>query len=777
MSVTVEKKSAAGESLRVELPVRGMTCVACARLIERKLSKAEGVSAASVNFATGRATVEYDAALTGVGDLRGRIEELGYRVGRLPTGDHKADAGREELERLAERRDLSRRFALAALLSLPLLVISMSHGAVPLFDVPWINWLQLALAAPVVLYCGAPFFRGAWGALRNGAADMNTLIATGTGAAFIYSAVATVAPRLVMAAGGASAHAGMHATVVTVPVYFEAAAIIVALILLGRLLEARAKGRTSEAVRRLVGLQPRTARVVRADGAHEDVAVEELMVGDVVLVRPGERVPTDGVVTEGRSAVDESMLTGESMPVEKSPGAEVFGATVNRAGAFHFRATRVGRDTALRQIVRMVEEAQGRRAPIARLADVVSGYFTPAVILVAFVTFVVWFAVSPADTRLSTALVRAVSVLIVACPCALGLATPTAVMVGTGRGAEVGVLFRGGEALEIAHRVRTVVLDKTGTITVGEPGVTGFHAAAGFDEEETLRLAASVERASEHPLGEALVRHADVRGLALAHVEDFEAFAGRGVEGTAEGRRVMVGGAKLMRERGVEVGQLEESAAALALEGKTPVYVALDGRAAGLFAVADRVRAESKEAIDALRADGIEVLMLTGDDRRTASAVAREVGITRVLAEVLPEGKAEAVKSLQAEGKTVAMVGDGINDAPALAQSDVGIAVGTGADVAVEAADVTLVGASLRGVVEALALSRRTMRVIRQNLFWAFAYNAIGIPLAAGVFYPFTGWTLTPVFASAAMALSSVSVVANSLRLRRFDPATRVTKD
>jgi Cu+-exporting ATPase len=497
------------------------------------------------------------------------------------------------------------------------------------------------------------------------------------------------------------------------------------------------------------------------------VPVEELSVGDIVLVRPGEKVPADGVVTEGRSAVDESMLTGESMPVEKAPGAEVFGATVNRAGSFHFRAARVGGDTTLRQIVRMVEEAQGSRAPIARLADVVSGYFTPAVIIIAAVTFIVWFAASPSDTRLTTALVRAVSVLIVACPCALGLATPTAVLVGTGRGAESGVLFRGGEALETAHRVRTVVLDKTGTITAGEPGVTDFVAAEGFGGDETLRLAASVERASEHPLGEALVRRASERGLPSASVEGFESFAGLGVEGSVEGRRVTVGGAKLMRGRGVKLGPLEVRAAALAAEAKTPVYVALDGRAAGLFAVADRVRPESKEAIDALGAMGIEVLMLTGDDRRTAEAVAREVGVRRVLAEVLPEGKADAVKRLQAEGKTVAMVGDGINDAPALAQADVGIAVGTGADVAVEAADVTLVRGGLRGVVAALALSRQTMRVIRQNLFWAFAYNAVGIPLAAGAFYPFTGWTLTPVFASAAMALSSVSVVANSLRLRR----------
>ncbi|HEX8281777.1 MAG TPA: heavy metal translocating P-type ATPase [Pyrinomonadaceae bacterium] len=772
MSATAEKASAAAESVRVELPVTGMTCAACARRIELRLRKTEGVGDAGVNFATGRATVEFDPARTDARVLRGRIEELGYRVSEpAPAGADEA-VGREELGRRAERRDLRRRFAVAATLGLPLLVISMSHGAVPAFDVPWINWLQLALAAPVVFYGGAPFFRGAWAALRHGAADMNTLIATGTGAAFLYSAVATVAPQLV--AAGASSHPGMaggHAD--AAPVYFEAAAVIVALILLGRLLEARARGRMSEAIRGLVGLQARTARVVRAGGRHEDVPVEEVLVGDLLLVRPGEKVPTDGVVTAGGSAVDESMLTGESMPVEKRPGDEVFGATLNRAGSFTFRATRVGRDTALRQIVRMVEEAQGRRAPIARLADVVSGYFTPAVIVVAAATFVVWFAVSPPGARLATALVRAVSVLIVACPCALGLATPTAVLVGTGRGAESGVLFRGGEALETMHKVRTVVLDKTGTITAGEPGVTDFAAAEGFEEVETLRLAASVERASEHPLGEALVRLATERGLAFASVEGFESFAGRGVEGTAEGRRVTVGGAKLMRERAgcdATLGALEARAAAFSAEGKTPVYVSLDGRAAGLFAVADRVRAESREAINALKSLGIEVLMLTGDDRRTAEAVAREVGVSRVLAEVLPEGKAEAVKRLQAEGKTVAMVGDGINDAPALAQSDVGIAVGTGVGVAVEAADVTLVGGSLRGVVTALALSRRTMRVIRQNLFWAFAYNAVGIPLAAGVFYPLTGWALTPVFASAAMALSSVSVVTNSLRLRRFDP-------
>ena len=768
---------------RVALPITGMTCAACAALIERRLSKSPGVAAANVNFATARATVEYDPRRTGLRALRERVEELGYRAGDPAGEDAGADARREEEAHRAERRDLARRFAVAAALSLPVLVVSMSHGAVALFNVRWINYLQLALTAPVVFYSGAPFYRGAWAALRHRAADMNTLIATGTGAAFLYSLVATLAPRLVATAGGASGMAGMTTgggvsegagggVAPMTPVYFEAASVIIALILLGRLLEARAKGRTTDAIKKLLGLRARTARVVHADGHHEDVPVETVVVGDVVLVRPGEKIPTDGVLTEGRSAVDESMLTGESLPVEKKPGDEVVGATVNRTGSFQFRATRVGRDTVLQQIVRMVEEAQGRRAPIARLADRVSAYFTPAVICVAAVTFAAWFIAAPAETRLATALVQMVSVLIIACPCALGLATPTAVMVGTGRGAESGVLFKGGEALETAHRIQTVVLDKTGTITEGRPAVTDIVAAGGFDAGELLRLAASIERASEHPLGEAIVRRAEERGLEFARVENFSAVAGHGVEAEAEGRRVLVGNVRLLAERGVGLDGLGERAAALAAEAKTPVYVAVDGRAAGLVAVADQIKPESREAIAALKNLGLEVVMMTGDDRRTALEVARAVGVERVLAEVLPGGKADEVKRLQDEGKLVAMVGDGINDAPALAQADIGIAVGTGTDIAIEAADITLVGGSLRGVVTAIALSRRTMRVIKQNLFWAFAYNTLGIPLAAGVFYPFLGWTLKPVYASAAMALSSVSVVANSLRLRRFGRQT-----
>ncbi|HEV3471364.1 MAG TPA: copper-translocating P-type ATPase [Pyrinomonadaceae bacterium] len=603
---------------------------------------------------------------------------------------------------------------------------------------------------------------------------MNTLIAVGTGAAYLYSAAATFAPGFFAGAAGAGAAAGMEGmegmgATPTPPVYFEAASVIIALILLGRLLESRAKGRTGEAIRRLMGLQAKTARVVR-DGREQDVPVEEVLAGDTVVVRPGEKIPVDGVVVAGRSAVDESMLTGESLPVEKSAGSEVFGATINKAGLFRFRATKVGRETALQQIVRLVEEAQGSKAPIARVADRVSGVFTPVVICVAVATFVVWFVAAPEEARFTTALVNFVSVLIIACPCALGLATPTAIMVGTGKGAEHGVLVKGGESLETAHRLDTVVLDKTGTITEGRPALTDVvPAGAVLGAEELLRLVASAERGSEHPLGEAVVRGAAERGLALAEVSDFKAVAGHGVEAEVEGRRLLVGNLKLMRERGVETGDFEARAEALAAEGKTPVYAAVGGRFAGLLAVADRVKPESAEAVAEMRRLGLEVVMITGDNRRTAEAVAREVGITRVLAEVLPEGKAGEVRRLQEEERRrVAMVGDGINDAPALAQADVGIAIGTGTDVAMEAADVTLIRGDLGGVVTAVALSKATIRTVKQNLFWAFVYNAVGIPVAAGVLYPLTGWLLSPVIASAAMSLSSVSVVANSLRLRRF---------
>jgi Cu+-exporting ATPase len=649
----------------------------------------------------------------------------------------------------------------------------MSHGRFAWLDRPWVNWLQLLLTTPVVFYCGAQFYRGAFAAFRHRAADMNTLIAVGTGAAYVYSLLATAAPRFFATAVAAQPMPGMAGVAgrAMVPVYFEAASVIIALILLGRLLESRAKGRTGEAIRRLVGIQAKTARVVREDnGAPNefDIPVEEVVPGDLVIVRPGEKVPVDGVVRDGTSAVDESMLTGESLPVEKTPGDEVFGATINKTGAFRFEATKVGKDTALQQIVQLVQDAQGSKAPIARLADVISGIFTPIVLSIAVATFVVWFIAAPVESRFTMALVNFVAVLIIACPCALGLATPTAIMVGTGRGAENGVLIKGGESLETAYKLQTIVLDKTGTITKGEPSMTNVVPALGIGERDLLRIVASAERGSEHPIGGAIVRGATEQGVPLADARDFAAIPGHGIEATVDGRRLLLGNAKLLRDRGIAFADAEERAAELAQDGKTPVFAAVDGTFAGLIAVADPVKLESREAVAAMRRMGLEVVMMTGDNRRTANAVARHVGIERVLSEVLPEAKAREVKRLQQAHKLVGMVGDGINDAPALAQADVGIAIGTGTDVAIEASDITLIRGDLRGVVTAIALSRATIRTVKQNLFWAFIYNVIGIPIAAGLLYPFTGWLLSPIIASAAMSFSSVSVVTNSLRLRRF---------
>jgi Cu+-exporting ATPase len=749
---------------RVDLPITGMTCAACARRVESSLAKAPGVHRAGVNLATSRATVEYDPARTGVRDFVQVVRDAGYDAIADVDGDGDESAEDAlEAAHAAEYASLRRRFLVAAVLSVPVLVMAMSHGRISWLDFPGAAWVQLLLTTPVVLYSGAQFYRGAWAAFRHRAADMNTLIAVGTGAAFLYSTAATFFPSFFVTGHGEMGGMGMRP-----PVYFEAASVIIALLLLGRMLEARAKGRTSDAIRRLMGLQPRTARVMRG-GAEIDVAIEEVAAGDVVIVRPGEKIPVDGVVTDGASAVDESMLTGESLPVDKEAGAEVFGGTLNRTGSFRFRATKVGRETALQQIVKLVQEAQGSRAPIARLADVVSGIFTPVVICIAIAAFVAWFILAPADVRFTMALVNFVAVLIIACPCALGLATPTAIMVGTGRGAEAGVLIKGGESLETAHRLDTIVLDKTGTLTRGQPALTDVVPAHGFAEDELLRLAASAERGSEHPVGEAIVRGAADRGVASAHAARFGALAGHGIDAEVDGRAVVIGNAKLLRDRGIEVGEAESRAAELSSEGKTPVFVAVDGALAGTLAVADTLKPEAKEAVARLRAMGLQVVMITGDSRRTAEAVAREAGVDRVLAEVLPEGKAREVKRLQEEEKRrVAMVGDGINDAPALAQADVGIAIGTGTDVAIEASDVTLMRGDLRGVVTAIALSRVTIRTVKQNLFWAFVYNVIGIPVAAGALYPLTGWLLSPVIASAAMSLSSVSVVTNSLRLRRF---------
>jgi Cu+-exporting ATPase len=643
----------------------------------------------------------------------------------------------------------------------------MSHGRVAALNFAGAEWLQLALTTPVVFYSGWQFYRSAWAAMRQRLADMNTLIAVGTGAAYLYSLAATIAPGFF-----APGHEGM-AGMTKPPVYFEAAGVIIALILLGRMLESRARGKTSDAIRKLVGLQAKTARVIR-EGREQDIAIGDVMIGDTIIVRPGEKIPVDGVILEGASAVDESMLTGESLPVDKAMGDTVFGATINKTGAFRLTATKVGKDTVLQQIVRMVQEAQGAKAPIARLADRISGVFTPVVIAIAIVTFIVWFALMPADVRLPMALQAFVAVLIIACPCALGLATPTAIMVGTGRGAENGILIKGGESLETAHRLQTIVLDKTGTITRGKPELTDVMAANGFDEQELLRIVATAENVSEHPIAEAIVRGATARGLQLTEAREFNAVAGHGIEARIDDHQVLIGNAKMMRERNVSLDSFADRAARLAAEGKTPMFAAIDGRLAGVLAVADQIKAESRAAIGALQEMGLEVVMITGDSRATAEAVAREVGITRVLAEVLPNEKADEIKRLQSEEKIVGMVGDGINDAPALARADVGIAIGTGTDVAIEASDVTLISGDLRGVVTAIRLSRATVRTIKQNLFWAFIYNVIGIPIAAGLLYPLTGWLLSPIIASAAMSLSSVSVVTNSLRLRRFRASTAV---
>jgi Cu+-exporting ATPase len=634
---------------------------------------------------------------------------------------------------------------------------------------------MFAVALPIQVWAGSQFYAATWKTARHGGADMNTLIALGTTAAFLYSTIATFFPGWF-----AEAHrAHDHALGDRPPVYFETAMIILALILFGRWLEARAKGSTTVAITRLMNLGARTARVVR-DGREADIPIEEVLPGDIVIVRPGEKVPVDGAVLDGHSAVDESMLTGESLPVEKTAGDPVYGATLNRMGSFRLRATRVGRETALSQIIRMVEEAQGSKAPIQRLADYVASIFVPAVMVIAAAAFLVWLFAGP-EGALIYATLATVAVLIIACPCALGLATPTAIMVGTGRGAEMGVLIRSGEALETAHRLTTVVLDKTGTITEGKPRVTDI-VTAGYDETALLRLAAAAERGSEHALGEAIVRESQDRGLDLPDVSDFEAVAGKGVRASVEGHALLIGTRPFLREQGIDPGILADGGTALQSHAKTVVYIAVDGQIAGIIAIADTLKQTASEAVYGLKSQGIEVVLLTGDNEATARAIAEEVAIDHVIAEVLPDQKAAHIKALQAEGKVVAMVGDGINDAPALAQADIGIAIGTGADVAMEAADVTLMSGDPRGVATAIALSKATMRTIRQNLFWAFAYNVALIPVAAGVLYVFfqdggvpdgLRWVLgeygflNPMLAGAAMAISSVTVMTNSLRLRR----------
>lgn len=739
---------------KVTLPISGMSCASCVQNVERALQRTPGVISASVNFATERATVDFLPSQTQLRDLKQAVRDAGYDV--LEVAEEAGAIDQEKLAREQEIRRLREKLIFGVALSVVIFIGSFIDWF------PWAPkilanfWVLLLLCTPVQFWAGWQFYRGFWKALKHKTADMNTLIAVGTSAAYLFSLAATFFPGFFTAAGQQP------------KVYFDTAAIIITLILLGRYLEAVAKGHTSEAIKKLMGLQAKTARVLR-NGEEADIPVEDVEIGDIVIVRPGEKVPVDGVIVEGYSTLDESMLTGESLPVEKSTGDEVIGATINKTGAFKFEARRIGKDTALAQIIKLVEEAQGSKAPIQRLADKISGIFVPIVIGIALITFAVWWAFGPAPA-FTFALLNFVAVLIIACPCALGLATPTAIMVGTGKGAENGILIKGGESLETAHRLQTIIFDKTGTLSEGKPAVTDIVPFNGYSENTILYLAASAEKNSEHPLGEAIVSAAKARKIDLDDPASFQALPGRGIEANVLKAIILLGNRKLMQARGIELGELQERSMHLASEGKTPMFLAVDGTAAGVIAVADTLKPHSRQAVDALHKMGIEVAMITGDNKRTAKAIALQLGIDRVLAEVLPEDKATEVKKLQSEGKVVAMVGDGINDAPALARADIGIAIGTGTDVAIEASDITLISDDLRAVITAIQLSKKTMRIIKENLFWAFFYNSAFIPVAAGILYPFFGILLNPIFAAVAMAASSVSVVSNSLRIRRFKP-------
>jgi P-type Cu+ transporter len=811
------------ETKKAIIPVKGMTCVNCAAAIQKDISKLVGVKSANVNYANEKAVVEFDPETVGLDRFIATIDELGYKavteqvtipvidldvsrvhelekvvssIDGVLKGLVNATSGTIELEyipgqiglrdirrsieksgfrlpqqiegrsaldiekdaRDKELSELRAKLIASAVLSALVMIGSFQDMLpIPAIVPPRTMWfILLLLATPVQFWAGRHFYQNAWASLKHGSTNMNTLVVVGTSAAYGYSVVLTFFPAFF-------GHYGSHGGV-----YYDTATMIITLILFGKYLEARAKTRAGEAIKKLMGLQPRTARVVR-EGVEQDIPIEDVESGELIQVRPGERIPVDGVVRVGYSSIDESMLTGESLPVDKKIGDMVIGATINKTGAFTFEATKVGKDTMLSQIIRMVQEAQGSKAPIQRLADYISGIFVPVVIGIGLATFLLWYFLGPAETRFTFALLNFIAVLIIACPCAMGLATPTAIMVGTGKGAEQGILFKNAESLERAQKIDTVVLDKTGTLTRGEPKVTDV-LKNGATEREILFYAGSAEKGSEHPLGEAIVRAALEKGINLDPVDEFEALPGHGIKALLAGKTILLGNARLMTDHRIDFGSLHAEAEKLSALGKTPMYLAADGKAAGIIAVADTLKEHSKEAVAELQQLGLQVVMLTGDNRRTAQAIADELGVSRVMAEVLPQDKMDMVKKLQAEGRVVAMVGDGINDAPALTQADVGIAIGTGTDVAIEASDVTLIKDDLRVVAAAMRLSRRTMQTIRMNLFWAFFYNVIGIPVAAGVLFPFLGakGLLNPMFASAAMAFSSVSVVSNSLRLKRF---------
>jgi len=748
------------EAVSKTMKIEGMTCASCAKNIEKATRKLNGVTESNVNFATEKLTISYEPNLVKVSEIKKAIEKAGYKAIEEETS---VDADKERKEK--EIKSLWRRFVISAIFTAPLLYMAMGHMfgealgiKLPEIIDPMMNpWnfaiVQLILVTPPMIV-GYKYFTVGFKSLFRGSPNMDSLIAIGTSAAFIYGIYA-----IVQIYGGDGEYAN--------ELYFEAGGVILTLITLGKYLESVTKGKTSEAIKKLMGLAPKTAIIIR-DGKEVEISIEDVEVGDVIVVKPGEKMPVDGEVIEGTTAVDESMLTGESMPVEKNIGDNIIGASINKNGSIKYKATKVGKDTALAQIIKLVEDAQGSKAPIAKLADVISGYFVPVVIVLSIVSALAWYFLGGESTVF--ALTIFISVLVIACPCALGLATPTAIMVGTGKGAENGVLIKSGVALETTHKIKTIVFDKTGTITEGKPKVTDIVTANGISENDLLQLTASAEKGSEHPLGEAIVKGAEDKGLEFKKLDSFNAIPGHGIEVTIDGKEILAGNRKLMIERNISLENLESTSNKLAEEGKTPMYVAINNKIAGIIAVADTVKENSKRAIEKLHLMGIEVAMITGDNRRTAEAIAKQVGIDRTLAEVLPQDKANEVKKLQSEGKKVAMVGDGINDAPALAQADIGIAIGSGTDVAMESADIVLMRSDLMDVPTAIQLSKSTIRNIKQNLFWAFGYNTLGIPVAMGVLYIFGGPLLNPMFAAAAMSLSSVSVLANALRLKRFKP-------
>ena len=745
-----------------QLTIKGMYCGSCVNTLEQSLQHTGGVLSANVNLATEQAYISYVPGLINLKGLTSAIETAGYKVGLAPAVSATA-VDREEQDRNREYLTLMRKFWFAVIISVPVVIFSypqffpiIRDWLLPGSDVRRIVWGLLGiLVLPVMAWSGSQFFSGAWAALKHRQANMHTLISLGITAAWLYSTVAVLFPEIFPSQGMAE-------------VFYDVTSVVTALVVLGLALELRAKGRTSQAIKKLIGLQAKTARVWR-DETELDIPIEEVLVGDTVIVRPGEKIPVDGVVLEGNSSVDESMITGESIPVEKRQGEQVIGATMNQTGTFRFRATKVGKDTALAQIIRLVQDAQGSKAPIQRVVDNVSHYFVPTVMILAVASAVVWFVFGPQPSFIY-ALIVFVTTLIIACPCALGLATPTSLTVGIGKGAEQGILIRSGDALQTTQRLQTIVLDKTGTITKGKPELTNVVAETGFEEDALLGLAASVERNSEHPLANAIVEGAKMRGLKLLKVNSFNAIPGYGVDATIDEKHILLGNARLMADKNITLGRLEAESQRLADDGKTPMYIAINNQAAGIIAVADTVKQDSVAAIAAFKRMGLEVIMITGDNRRTAQAIGRQVGVDRVLSEVLPQDKAHEVQKLQLEGKKVGMVGDGINDAPALAQANVGFAIGTGTDVAIEAADITLISGSLQGVATAIQISKATMRNVYQNLIGAFFYNMLGLPVAMGILYPFFGVLLSPILAAAAMAASSVTVVTNANRLRGWKP-------